>query len=662
MRPSRLAFALTLLLLVVPGLALAQQEQPKPPARWFIPWNNLRIHINEWGNLGHLYYDWGWADFPAMLAMAEQNPEPPHEINVRAYIFPNIDITWKDADKKEHYTQGRMSDADLQEVKNDFYRFADYVYAATNGLCKLNFTLEVKEDLLTYTDVEAPFWPGPFGKEVGQEVVRGRDDCVIAYFNNIDVPVGMWGGTYGGDYGMNGTGNSNIAYLKYAKNRAWHSITTWHEWLHQIEWAIMVVLGYQNLPVTHELYGYQPEDIAAPQWWALNRDLMRFYYTPAMWRKMNIRNWKGHGVPQPDIPGCITTWLVTGPFPISDGSWDTEFIDEKGPAPDVGYPSGGDLKWKLAESTYPLNLAETFALTDQGAADKQVAYANAYIYSDDARKAIIWLGGFDSGKAWLNGVELFTLSDVGKRGGWAPDAKRCQVTLARGWNRLLVKTYNLEGEWELYGRVTRPDTGPFLGRSVLVQAGRPQGEIASPNPANVPTTSPEYFTWEGQVADDPWKMLPQLYDEDLTRFTGIPITLGQDGGCVLLAVGDKGKVSSPVIDAINKEDSVLNNELNPMREGLAVVRYTKGGEQRDLVLIRKDILEPVLALLKHPEGIDHHTLLIGFINVQRNPIIVLDTQLPELPATEVELLAQKKLHPGMNARTEQEEGKPLPVY
>ncbi len=80
-----------------------------------------------------------------------------------------------------------------------------------------------------------------------------------------------------------------------------------------------------------------------------------------------------------------------------------------------------------------------------------VSYLHSYVYSPVKREAKIMVGSDDGVKVWLNGEKILE-KDVYT--GWVPDQYRNDVTLNQGWNSLLCKVSQENGDYDLSVRFT----------------------------------------------------------------------------------------------------------------------------------------------------------------------------------------------------------------
>lgn len=165
------------------------------------------------------------------------------------------------------------------------------------------------------------------------------------------------------------------------------------------------------------------------------------------------------------VEDFITSWQVCGPYTHPDhrgnALLDVVFPPEQTPAPGVAWrqqpkPASAVDYWYV-----DLNLNADFAGLDRA------AYLRTRIYSPTTQAAVLEVGSDDGVKMWLNG-QLVHRHDVVRRCARGQD--QVPVTLTEGWNHLLLKLTNAEGDdWAACLRVRTPDGGRPAG----VQAKAP---------------------------------------------------------------------------------------------------------------------------------------------------------------------------------------------
>ncbi len=101
--------------------------------------------------------------------------------------------------------------------------------------------------------------------------------------------------------------------------------------------------------------------------------------------------------------------------------------------------------------------------------DNRVAYLRTYIWSDSEQDALLLIGSDDGARIWLNNERVF-----GKNVNRAcvPDENSINIHLRQGWNTVLAKIRQGNGQWEFCARIRKPDGSPFepkLKTSILPQ-------------------------------------------------------------------------------------------------------------------------------------------------------------------------------------------------
>jgi tetratricopeptide (TPR) repeat protein len=227
--------------------------------------------------------------------------------------------------------------------------------------------------------------------------------------------------------------------------------------------------------------------------------------------------------------GCITGWLVCGPFDNERGAgFGTGYLNGDGAAdgdkpalPSFDTVYAGKASHKV--SWRPVPVAGRIGMVDVDALvrpnDQACVYAFATVEAGAACTVTLGFTGDDGFRVWLNGVELAArgLSGDGKsvvetagrnirRSGNAVDQDAWRVMLNKGVNTLMVKSCDEEGAWQFGARI-RADDGTVLTRSTPAQRPTwetripaaypaPAGEAAQPHIVAVPENARALF-WRG---------------------------------------------------------------------------------------------------------------------------------------------------------------------
>lgn len=192
------------------------------------------------------------------------------------------------------------------------------------------------------------------------------------------------------------------------------------------------------------------------------------------------------GRPHTSAP-FVREWLLLGPFAHSGNpayqGHHIDFLGEVSARPSSGESAGGRV-WTRHRSGADLIDLDAFF----GRVDDATAYAHVYVRSPAARRALLSVGSDDAVKVWLGG-RLVLDHYVGRAA--APDQDQVEVSLAAGWNPLLVKVTEGKGAWGSYLRLSTPEgralpdleyrldrPGPAPGTRTLLSTGWEAGQSA----------------------------------------------------------------------------------------------------------------------------------------------------------------------------------------
>ena len=160
--------------------------------------------------------------------------------------------------------------------------------------------------------------------------------------------------------------------------------------------------------------------------------------------------WREPGVQHK--PSYQTSWRLLGPFVNERNSgFHAAYPPEGDPAAEGPFAGkgGAQLRWRAYRGTdisgY-IDLAAAVSREPWG-----VAYAACSLHSPTEREGWLELGSDDGAQVWLNGEQV-----------WYKDAYRVAmpgqdllpVHLRRGWNQVLLKIGQAEGDWGFYFRLT----------------------------------------------------------------------------------------------------------------------------------------------------------------------------------------------------------------
>ena len=150
--------------------------------------------------------------------------------------------------------------------------------------------------------------------------------------------------------------------------------------------------------------------------------------------------------------GHILDWAGAGPFRRKDKGaralFNIAFPPEQPDATGVNWT-----RITKGVGSWDINLGEAL-----GHADNVVGYLRTRIWSPVRREARMELGSDDGIKVWLNGAVVHA-NNVER--GLAPRQDLVKVTLAQGWNDVLLKVTNAGGGWGCACRFRQPDGSPL---------------------------------------------------------------------------------------------------------------------------------------------------------------------------------------------------------
>ncbi len=428
-----------------------------------------------------------------------------------------------------------------------------------------------------------------------------------------------------------------------------------HEWNHSLDWAMLCDELGVGVPVTHssDWCGFQP----IPSMGMGHHSCNRYYMTPGMYRFVRGSD--------PATTPYVDEWIVSPPKELLAAveKPDDAFTQNvraaveavKPPAKVVGmrpWNIGGymDLRQTWATQTLPANA---------------YAFAQTYVFTPKQQKVRMWLGADDNVRAWLNGRLVHKglyWAVVNFQEAREKDQIATGIVLRKGWNRLVLQVTNAQhGEdWIVAG--VRSDQWGFSVRFCDIhnqavpglkwRAAMPEGYTEPAAPALTPKR-PRTYSWE-TVRDDYTTLLPELSLADLRAITGYPTLAATDDVLLDLSEEPAAAKLQPIATSDPKSvrfDNLLNWYFSP-KELSAVVRYRRGAQTRDLLLLCPEAYEAFFALLPvTPEaaaiGIKRHAdQAIGYFLTKREDspngriVLVVDTYLgAHLPRDEEDLLS-----------------------
>jgi len=131
-------------------------------------------------------------------------------------------------------------------------------------------------------------------------------------------------------------------------------------------------------------------------------------------------------------------WVVNGPHP-SEEIDETPIADEASLRPAAGQETNG-IVWKKGEGLQ-IPHGQFVELPEDYVDSGSMTYAFAYIASDRDQEGVLYLGGDDGIKVWLNGEEVFAKSRTSR----TLTTQQVPISLHKGMNPVMVKVRNLFG-------------------------------------------------------------------------------------------------------------------------------------------------------------------------------------------------------------------------
>jgi tetratricopeptide (TPR) repeat protein len=633
----------------VEQLRLATEQDPNNAEAWYLYADALGYAYGEQGEqiANAIPY------FEKAAASSGREPNV-WDVYVGIYTKMLLDETDSEGKPTGRRTLKEMSPENVEKIKRNWDWMSTILWAASRGSFKLknNYVIVDKEVYVNDDDYFKTLWtPGDY-------------DVFVKFYEGGPAE------TCGVDCGPNHTAIIDIG--------TWCDWEVYlHEFNHTIDWAMVTSEVGRGVPVTHasDWCGWQP----IPTMGCGHRSLNHYYMTPGMFEVIQ-------GGDHPTSP-FIQEWLVAGPF-SSHGreGLDIAYLRPEGRVPvrDTEKATG---QWKVHVSSGPWvdlsDLSSTLSGRTGRPMESVVAYAHCYVSVPSTQKVRMWLGMNDAARVWVNGI-LVHKGVYAAICNWDEanelDQLACAVTLREGWNSVLVKVENYPKTPEQLAAAHVEKNGwgfslrftDLKGRAVDGMETRMLRPPGWDYPRTAPPTEPTYYNW-WQVRDDYTNKIPLLSETDLKRFTKLPtLEITSD---VVIHVSRKGRepaveMGAPVRYYFDRNDTVLDNEMNWPRENVAVVRYpvyTKASksspevrEWHDLVFLRPEAYDLYLSLMRVPEeartkhGIKSHAdRVIGYVLVDREDspngrvLLVVDTYLGEqLPVFEWDLLDLDRVRSG----------------
>ena len=173
-------------------------------------------------------------------------------------------------------------------------------------------------------------------------------------------------------------------------------------------------------------------------------------------------------------------------------------------------------------------------------------------------------------------------------------------------------------------------------------------EIKIVNKGNEDIKRTKYFIWS-QVKDNPFHKLPLINADNFERITGLEISeIIAGDNYIFIDIPKTQNILSNILANPDENDVSLNNELNFSREAFAHIRFFDAEKnQRDLLIIRADMVEPLIELLRidHSAGRTHPSdSILGYMLYNGKFAIVMETILEVMPVNELSALVAADRH------------------
>ncbi|TAH35787.1 MAG: hypothetical protein EYC70_12225 [Planctomycetota bacterium] len=646
-------------LFAVAGAAAAQAPLAPPienPSGRYLVWGDYRIELNQYGDLGRNWPtpDLVWEQFALLRRKARANPEPPNTLRAVLLVLPRVEATAVRRDGDRAVVVGRrtaeMTAAEVKWAIDQWRQFEEmvYVYSAGNAWLRTDVRV-IDEPVAVETDENWEFWAGQQRALLDRywPFERGDYQSYNSIYCSKDLGANPHGGTIGAVGGIKGCGTSDTAWYgeSWKPNRTGY--VALHEWLNQQCSATSNMMPYPdqealwNNYVLHKI-GYR-EDTALDDWpWlSMRRDVMMHVIRPGMWRRWTAID--------PYVSTAIGRWMIFGPTESGRARALTAAPDADGVL--VELEMGKYTHFDLAAARAPGG--------EQPAIVPGTYYFRTGLAAEERKEVRLWAGADERFQLWLNGVQV--------RDGWgwnyAEDdgcliEKVIYATLERGLNSLVLALPNVDLRVELRVRLCDTDGSgrPPAGVSAVpVRGGREPLPLAA-QPAPPDFRRPRFHAW-AEINDQPWTKLPRLGETELRQLTGIGrLALRTAGAPRRNADGEEyeppqhlfldvpeGSVSSPWTAQPSEDAARLDNDLDFNWESLAWLRVpARSGPEKDLLLLRFDVAEPLLHLLR-TAGRPAHESLVGWVLVEHKLAYaaLVDLDLQEEPDSALGLLSKR---------------------
>ena len=165
--------------------------------------------------------------------------------------------------------------------------------------------------------------------------------------------------------------------------------------------------------------------------------------------------------------GFVTKWWIVGPFDNERGQGFSKVqgpLDDEGITVDLSATFQGKERrvgWRAVPAVHPYGWIDLDTMLRP--ADQCLAYAVTWLRFDEPADVALRFGSDEAIVAWVNGTKVLE-RDVIRNGGFDQDV--VGVSMAKGWNRILVKVCDNTGPWGFRMRVTGKDGTPVADLAV----------------------------------------------------------------------------------------------------------------------------------------------------------------------------------------------------
>jgi HEAT repeat protein len=176
----------------------------------------------------------------------------------------------------------------------------------------------------------------------------------------------------------------------------------------------------------------------------------------------------------------ITAWQVSGPYTSQDLGpqklFDTVFEPETNPE---------NVNWRIMPTGTDRNKPWLLELDKAIGGGDRAAYLRTNVWSPKNQKVRLELGSNDGIKVWLNG-KIVHANNTART--ISRDEDKVEVTLRKGWNRLLMKITQSGGTWSACARFRTLQGGRLEGLKVLA-------DLKSQVEARIQLIADDFSTW-----------------------------------------------------------------------------------------------------------------------------------------------------------------------